>query len=319
MTVKRLIAYIPSLYPNRFIYLTYRVSGGYAIRDFITPVKRGRTMDDILPLIEKSIPSESVNRENKEYWIAKLHEISKKFLNLKYDDFYSRKTSDKAINKNLPLQSTSNLIADKHIQISLEVKKGTEKLNRELKTYLATYTTGTSGTIYKKLEEQSGEEFWSLRMHSSKDPDNTDGVKDPDIIVVKNKEIKYVIEVKWGFIGNYTNSTDLMSIFDRNEMVKIKDMIDNSQVCRAIGPKVYCGTIVNQNKKFNLLRNEETQFLLVSDFTGLYNNQRSVFNEFKELFRTNYSDYKDRLITIDIDKDVENIQSFANYLKFSLK
>lgn len=73
---KRLIAYIPSLYPNRVVYFTYRVSGGYAIRDFINPVKRGKTTE-ILPLIEKSIPAEFVNCENKEYWIAKLHEISK--------------------------------------------------------------------------------------------------------------------------------------------------------------------------------------------------------------------------------------------------
>lgn len=311
MTVKRLIAYIPSLYPNRVVYFTYRVSGGYAIRDFINPVKRGKTTE-ILPLIEKSIPAESVNCENKEYWIAKLHEISKEILNAKYGGFYLRKASNKAINKNLSVQSPSNLKADKHIRISIEVKKIIEKLKPELKTYLATYTARKT---YQKLEEQFDEDFWSLHMCTLKD---TRSIKDPDIIVIKDNMIKYVIEVKWGFIGNYINSTDLMSIF-RDEKDKIKDMINNSQVCRAIGPKVYCGTRVNQNEEINFFRSEETLFLLVSDFKGLYNHQRSIFEDFKDRFSIDYSDYIDRLIILNINESVENIQSLDNYLKSSLK
>jgi len=206
----------------------------------------------------------------------------------------------------------SDLKADKHIRISIEVKEIIEKLNSELQTYLATYTARKT---YQKLEEQLDEDFWSLHMCTLKD---TRSIKDPDIIVIKDNMIKYVIEVKWGFIGNYTNSPDLMRIFDRDEMVKIKDMIDNSQVCRAIGPKVDSGTRVNQNDEITFFRSEETLFLLVSDFMGLYNNQRSIFNEFKERFRTNYSDYEDKLIILDIDKNVENIQSFTNYLKSTL-
>ncbi len=207
--------------------------------------------------------------------------------------------------------------ANKHIKICIAVKKIIE--NAELKIYLATHLTGRAGKIYGSLEEQTGEEFWSLRMYSSKTPDERSRVKDPDIIAVKNDRIKYVVEVKWGFVSNYTNSTDLMSIFKETEMNEIKNMIDKSQVCRVIGPKVYGSTRVNQNKKFNFFRNEETKFLLVSDFTGLYNEQRSVFDEFQELFHTNYSDYDDKLLILNIDKDVGNIQPFANYLKSFLK
>ena len=308
---KRLIAYIPSLYPNRVVYFTYRVSGGYAIRDFINPVKRGKTTE-ILPLIEKSIPAEFVNCENKEYWIAKLHEISKEFLNAKYDGFYFRKASNKAINENLSVQTPSDLKADKHIRISIEVKKIIEKFNSEFKTYLATYTASKT---YQKLEEQSGEEFWSLRMYNSKIPDNASRAKYPDIIVIKDNMIKYVIEVKWGFIGNYTNSPDLMSIFDEAEMNKIKKMIDKSQVCRALGPKVYCGTRLNKNEEIDFFRSEETMFLLVSDFKGLYKKQRSIFEDFKDQFSIDYSDYIGRLIILDIHESVENIQSLDNYLK----
>ncbi len=58
-------------------------------------------------------------------------------------------------------------IAAKHIQISIQAKQIAMEVCKDCNTYIATYTSGTSGQAYQRIEEESGEEFWSLKAWTS--------------------------------------------------------------------------------------------------------------------------------------------------------
>ena len=100
------------------------------------------------------------------------------------------------------MPATNAAIARKHIELSIEIKKTTNIICKDFVVYLATHPTGES---YRKIEKESGEEFWSIkaRTQTSHQP-----LKDPDIIIADDKQVRLIVEVKWGTVeGNA--STDL--------------------------------------------------------------------------------------------------------------
>jgi hypothetical protein len=73
----------------------------------------------------------------------------------------------------------SEKIAAKHIDISLRVKQIAARCIPQYKVYVATYTAGSAGQIYQRLEEKSGAEFWSIKAWTPPSPRRR-RLKDPD-------------------------------------------------------------------------------------------------------------------------------------------
>jgi hypothetical protein len=86
-------------------------------------------------------------------------------------------------------------IAAKHTDISLGVKQTAARCMPQYKVYVATYTTGRAGQIYQRIEEKSGEEFWSIKAWT---PPPRRRLKDPDVIVTYQDQVRFIVEVKWG-------------------------------------------------------------------------------------------------------------------------
>lgn len=81
MTTKRKIVWIPSLYPDKLVHLSYNKNRNYVIRDFVNPERRGKTLE-ILHLIKWDIEAKgqiSVPVTDVNFWREKLKIISEKF------------------------------------------------------------------------------------------------------------------------------------------------------------------------------------------------------------------------------------------------
>lgn len=198
----------------------------------------------------------------------------------------------------------------KHIDISIKTKK--ILMDAGLDVAMATYTTGTSGQEYMRIEEKSGETFWSIRNYSSEIPKRGTWVKAPDIVAYKDGNVKLVIEIKWGFTKLFKKS-DIWSFLQPPESIKMMNMIDQSKSCRISGPYVENGNRVEPGKPFNLTCDGNTKYILLSDFSSLHQNSLSEFEEIMAAF--NASPMKDKLILVDIEKDIAGIPSLKSYIE----
>jgi hypothetical protein len=154
-------------------------------------------------------------------------------------------------------------IAAKHTDISLRVKQIAAHCIPQCQVYVATYTAGSAGQTYQRIEEKSGEEFWSIKAWT---PWPRRRLKDPDVIVTYQDQVRFIVEVKWGAIQGI-DDTDL--VLTPDEWRKMKDLLTGANLCRVRGPAA-----VDHHRyrscEFTVQRdyytNSETKLVLVSDF-----------------------------------------------------
>lgn len=119
--------------------------------------------------------------------------------------------------------------------ISLAVKQIANRCCPSCDAYIATYTAGIAGQLYQEIEEESGEEFWSIKAWS---PPPRRRKKAPDVLVVCGDKARFIIEVKWGAVaGSWVTETDL----NRQEWKKTERLLRNPTECRVRGPAVKDG------------------------------------------------------------------------------
>lgn len=300
MTTKRKIVWIPSLYSDKLVHLSYN-NNNYVIRDFVNPERPGKTLE-ILPLIKWDLEAKgqiSVPVRDVIFWRETLKKFSEKF--------FSGNNID--IENCEPINSSSKSTAEKHTSISCQIEDIFKGIHPEYQTYITVYRAREH---YSVAEKNTKRTFYHLKMYDK----NDNNVKDPDIIVVEKDIIKYAIEVKWGFVGDYPNiQTDLKSIFNPKELKEIIDMIKNAGYCKINGPYVQNGVKVQGSESSRFKIDYSTKFVIVSDLKGLHDSNSSAFESIKQKYNFNY---KNTNISIDICDIIENVdifQNFENYLK----
>ncbi len=152
--------------------------------------------------------------------------------------------------------------AAKHTEFSIRVKHLAARYSPQYTVYIATYTAGAAGQIYQRIEEGSGEEFWSIKAWA---PPPRRRLKDPDVLVTYQRQVKFIVEVKWGVIPG-AQDTDL--ILAPDEWRKMKDLLTGANLCRVRGPAVvdhcrYRGPEFPDQRDYHT--NDETKLVLVAD------------------------------------------------------
>jgi len=197
--------------------------------------------------------------------------------------------------------------AQKHIEISLEVKKLVKRKCQEYCVYLATHPTSND---YKEMEKKSEGDFWSLKLRTH--PDKI-GLKDPDLVITEGDSVKYLIEVKWGAIKGCTTS-DVESILKNPDLDKIKKARCLGGKCSVHGPFVknghYCETEENKEwEKFDV--DDSTKFILVSDFKMM--KEELPDKKYEDLI-SQLKKQKDIFNLADINKQVDDIPSLEEII-----
>lgn len=193
--------------------------------------------------------------------------------------------------------------AEKHTLILCKTEDIFKKMHPDYKTYLTVYRMKK---YYKDAEKKTQRTFYHLTMPE----------KHPDIIVVEGDMVRYVIEVKWGCLGDYPSErTDLKSIFEEVESKKIVDMIRSSMKCRVIGPYIKNGVDVKDSKTNDFRLCLMTKFLVVSDLSGLQRYNPADFNLIKAQYQAKYMNYVDRFNICDIENNVDIFSSLEGYLQ----
>lgn len=304
MTSKREIVWIPSIIPNKLIHLSYNSKGSYAIRDFVNPVKRGENVyAEILPLIKwkkDATGFDFVSVDNADFWKNRLEELSQQVI------------QGKIIEKNKNYTSSTASKPLKHTNILGFVENIFNHYQPDYRVFLGTHGKGSHGVHYREAEKRSNRAYYSLKMYKSLPPKKGYNVKDPDCIVIKKNIIKYVIEIKWGYLKNYPNeSTDMLSIFKNKELKETLETINYSKCCRVKGPYVSDGDEIPAKFTKDYIVNENTKYLIISDLKGLLENRKSDFNSIKN----KYQNYQNLFDICDIKEDVDIFNSLTNYLK----
>jgi hypothetical protein len=198
-----------------------------------------------------------------------------------------------------------SIIALKHIEISIQTKQIAEKYCKECCVYIATYTTGRSGQAYQRIEEKSGEEFWSLKAWT---PPPHRRLKDPDLIITHNQQVTFLVEVKWGALPGW-DTTDLL--ISPQEWCKMARLFKEPAMCRARGPAVKNGNrfrSANFQIEQDFYTNAKTQGILVSDFHGL---GEANLNKFLSMWQNEKSGF----LIADIHTRVGEIPSFGEMIE----
>ena len=195
-------------------------------------------------------------------------------------------------------ESMSKKKAEKHIDISLEVKSIINQKCPNYDVYLATYP---ARAIYKKIEKTRGEEFYGIALYSSSTPRRNNKVKEPDILVSDGKNAKFIIEVKWGAI-NGCSSSDLKDFeSDLNKMKKFNP--ENHWTCRISG-------------KNDFIVNDKTRFILVSDFNKAINVLgKKKFEEVLSRLQSKFQKLNIDFELADIYKRVDDIPSLQEIIQ----
>ncbi len=199
-------------------------------------------------------------------------------------------------------------IAKKHIAISVKSKDLAVANCSDSLVYIATYTTGRSGQSYQRLEQESGEEFWSIKAWTSPPHGR---LKDPDVIITHGERVKFLVEVKWGAVPGRP-STDLH--IGLNEWGKMDRLLCTStSICRVKGPAVKDGRRY-KNIEFLIEKDyradSESKLILVSDFAAVKESLNSKFQQFLKLWKSASPSF----LIADINIHVDKIPSFAEVL-----
>ena len=312
MTSKREIVWIPKLEPDRLVHLSYNSKGSYAVRDFINPEKRGKDVfNDILPFIKwrkNATGIDFISVDDKEYWIDRLEELSNQVIKGK------SKITEDIQNNNKTIKSSTIAKTIKHTKILCEVESTFNNLFPTSRVYLADHGKGSAGVHYRGAERKSKRAYYSLKMYNSWPPKRGYNVKDPDCIVIEGNRIKYVIEIKWGYLEDYPNeATDLNSIFEKKEFNEIYNAIKNARCCRVKGPYVSNGDEIPGKFLKDFKIDENFKYLVVSDLIGLWKNRKSDSSLIKE----KYTKFKELFTICDIRKDIDIFYSLERFLKMN--
>lgn len=132
------------------------------------------------------------------------------------------------------MPDTTLSIARKHISISLQLKHIVSVTRRDLGVFVATYTSGARGQSYQSIEEASGEEFWSIKAWTPPPPPRR-RLKDPDLIITRGSEVRFLVEVKWGAVEGRPGSDLQMN--DR-EWAEFQNILHQPADCIIHGPAV---------------------------------------------------------------------------------
>jgi hypothetical protein len=199
---------------------------------------------------------------------------------------------------------TEPTIATKHIGISIQAKQIALNYCKRCNVYIATYTSGISGQAYQRIEEKSGEEFWSLKAWT---PPPHHRLKDPDLIITDDQQVVFLVEVKWGTLPG-RGSTDLL--ISPQEWGKMARLFKEPVMCRVRGPAVKSGKRY-RSPDFQFVQDyhtdAKTRGILVSDFHGLGNAQ---LNEFLRMWQNEKSGF----LVADIHTRVGEIPSFIELI-----
>lgn len=200
----------------------------------------------------------------------------------------------------------SDEIAKKHVQISMKICKDIADYRPDLKLYLATHSERRN---YYENEKDSGLEFYGISIYANENPSGS-ALKQPDGIVVdeETNTALYILEIKWGWIPESNIKSDLLDLVNdkkgADERRKMRNAISNGKSCR-IGKRKFPEEDSSHRRDIKI--NEETEFLLISDFYELrrcyfgYNtfmeNLRSqipelVLLDYKKTFKSNFGDIK---------------------------
>jgi len=195
--------------------------------------------------------------------------------------------------------------ARKHIDISIKTKHIAELHCQSYYVYVATYTTGKSGQAYQRIEEESGEEFWSIKALTLS-PHHR--LKDPDLILTQNERVSFLVEVKWGAIQGQKGS-DLQ--IKPEEWAKMEQLFHEPILCRVRGPAVRSGYRYRSSDFPDVrdyLTDNKTKGVLVSDFAGM---EHAKLNDFLELWKREKGSFQ----IADINTHFGEIPSFQEILE----
>lgn len=200
--------------------------------------------------------------------------------------------------------------AAKHIDISIQVKQIVARSRPQYDVYVATYTAGKRGQVYQPIEEGTDEEFWSIRALSPPPPPHQ-RLKDPDVIVTCQDQVKFVVEVKWGALPGI-DDTDLDLKAD--EWRKMRDLLIGSNLCRVRGPAVR-NRRRYRSREFRVqsdyYTNHETKSVLVTDLRGV---RRQLPELYAQLLNT-WQNVTGKIYLVDIKAPIDGIPSFREILE----
>jgi hypothetical protein len=198
-------------------------------------------------------------------------------------------------------------IAREHIEISIKIKRLADVFCRDCQTYVATYTAGASGQSYQRIEQESGEDFWSIKAWT---PPPRSRLKDPDLIITHDRRVKYLVEVKWGSVSGRRSTDMLLSPGEREKMARL---MHASAMCRVRGPAVKDGRRYS-SPEFPIQRDywtdADTKFVLGTDFLAM---QRSVEMNLQELLGP-WKEGSMGFLLADVNARVGKIPSFKEVL-----
>ena len=189
--------------------------------------------------------------------------------------------------------------------------------NPDYSIFLATHSQGTKGPKYIPIERNSNGVFWAISMFTKPIPTREGNVKDVDMIVVLDDVIIYVIEVKWGDVC--IDSTDITEIFQSSTIEKIRKMVNQSVMCQVTGPKVERGELVRKSDKKQINLDNDTIFLLISDFFSMkhsnFDNIKTRYLSFNDLFKETYTGLDREFHAIDYNSSTDQFLSLEQYLE----
>ncbi len=200
-------------------------------------------------------------------------------------------------------------IAKKHIEISIKTKQIADVICRGCLVYIATYTTGKSGQVYQRIEQESAEEFWSIKAWT---PSPRRRLKDPDVIITRDERVKFLVEVKWGTVPGNTSTDLLMGL---EEWAKMDRLLRASDImCRVRGPAVKDGRRY-KNPEFPFKKeywtDKDSNLVLVTDFVAMKQELTPKFQWFLESWKRT----SPRFLIADINTRVGEIPSFQEILQ----
>lgn len=200
-------------------------------------------------------------------------------------------------------------IAKKHIEISIKTKQIAQVICRDCLVYIATYTTGKAGQVFQRIEEQSAEEFWSIKAWT---PPPRRRLKDPDLIITHDDRVKFLVEVKWGTVPGNTSTDLLMGL---KEWAKMDRLLRASVImCRVRGPAVKDGRRYKGAEfpiKIDYLTDKNSILVLVTDFAAVKRELNPKFQRFIESWKCT----SPRFLIADINTRVDEIPSLQEILQ----
>lgn len=153
-------------------------------------------------------------------------------------------------------------IARKHVQLGVRAMHIAESMGFSGQVYVATHAFGRAGETFRRAQAEAGAEFWGIRawMHSSAGELR---LKDPDLVIVDDNRVKFIVEVKWGTVPGA--GTDLK--LPEKERQKIERLIcAQFAYCNVNGP---VSKESKEREYMKFLKDNQTKFVLVTDISGL--------------------------------------------------